>query len=103
MGVEPVIFQIMLFALSFSVGFVSIVIYTLYSLFVVKIVKTEKIKKFVLCMADILFWMIYAVIVFIVYYNVNNAEFRVFYFIIMLFGLLTAYNIKIYFYKKRNI
>lgn len=103
MGVEPVILQIMLFTLCFLVGFVAIIIYTLYSKFITRTFSGKRSKRLMLYITDILFWLNYALFVFIVYYNVNNGRFRVFYFIIMLLGLLTAYNIKIHFYKKRNI
>lgn len=96
-------FQIMMFVICFCVGAIAIVIYTAYSFIIVKFVKSKFAKKFLLSVSDIIFWLIYALSVFIIYYNINDAKFRVFYFIIMLFGLLTAYNIKIFIYKKHHL
>lgn len=103
MGLEPVMFQIMMFVICFFVGVMAIVIYTAYSFTVVKFVKPKFAEKFLLPVCDIVFWLVYALFVFILYYNINNAKFRVFYFIIMLLGLLTAYNIKIFIYKKHHL
>lgn len=102
MGLEPIVFQIMMFAICFCVGAAVIVIYTAYSFIIIRFVKSQKPGKLLLSVSDITFWLVYAVFVFILYYNINNSEFRVFYFIIMLLGLLTAYNIKIFIYKKHH-
>lgn len=103
MGLEPVAFQIIMFTVCFFTGAAVIAIYTVYSFIAVKLIKSKNLKKFLLPVSDIIFWLFYALFVFMLYYNINNAEFRVFYFIIMLFGLLTAYNIKIFIYKKRRL
>ena len=102
MGLESVGLQIFLFCLYFSIGAASIVLYSFYSWGIARAIKGRKTRKFVFFVTDLSFWIQYTLIVFAVIYHANNARIRLFYYIVMLAGLLCAYNVKLKLLRKRN-
>ena len=102
MGLESVGLQIFLFALYFSIGAFAIVLYSLYSWGIARAVRSRRKRRLIFFVADLFFWIQYAFVSFIVIYHANNAKMRLFYYLIILAGLITAYNIKLHILKKRR-
>lgn len=102
MGLESIGLQIFLFSLYFSIGAMSIVLYSFYSWGIARAIKGRRARRSVFFVADLLFWLQYTLIVFVAIYHANNARMRLFYYIVMTAGLLTAYNVKLKLLRKRN-
>ena len=102
-GITPVTVQLLLFIVSFAIGVLIIVLYTAYSAIIDKYFKKKSFKrKFVFSISDIVFWVNMALASFLVYYKLDNADIRIYYFIFILCGMIAAYNIKLKIIKRRK-
>ena len=101
----PVGKQLLLFVVSFFIGVLIILLYTAYSAVIDKRYKQKGFKrKFVFSVSDIVFWILTAFAAFVVYYKLDNADIRLYYFIFIFCGILVAYNIKLKIIKnKKNL
>lgn len=102
-GITPVGVQFLLLAASFTLGILIILLYTGYSAIIDKCCKRKCFKrKFMFAVSDIWFWISMAFTAFIVYYKLNDAAIRIYYFIFILCGMLAAYNVKLKIIKNKK-
>lgn len=102
-GITPVSVQLLLLTVSFALGVLIILLYTGYSAVIDKCCKGKRIKRrIMLAVSDISFWISMAFTAFIVYYRLDDAAIRVYYFIFILCGMITAYNIKLRIIKNKK-
>lgn len=102
MGMEPVWSQVLLFCVSFGVGAAAMGLYSLYSMGIAMLTPSRFRRRILFAVCDIFFWVMYALLVFAVFYSLNNARLRLFYYGVMLAGLLSAYNIKLFVLSRKN-
>lgn len=102
---EPVGTQLEVFIISILAGVAIILIYTGYSALIAKIFKNRRSLKRRLSFAvtDIRFWISAAVVMFFIYYRINNAIIRPYCFIFIFLGMLIAYNVKLLILRRYHI
>lgn len=102
-GITPVGVELLLLAVSFAMGVLIILIYTGYSALIDKHCKGKRVKrKLLLYMSDITFWSLMSFAAFGVYYRLDDAAIRAYYFIFIFCGMLAAYNVKLRIIKNKK-
>lgn len=95
-GITPVGVELLLLAVSFAMGVLIILLYTGYSAVIDKQCNGKRSKrKLLLYISDILFWLLMSFAAFVVYYRLDDAAIRLYYFIFIFCGMLSAYNVKL--------
>ena len=95
-GLTPIGAEVMTMLAGFLAGAGIIAFYTLYSFIVDKFFSkaTRKGKRWLFAAVDTLFWIAACIVLFYIYYKVNDAALRFYSFAWMGLGFLLAYRIK---------
>lgn len=102
-GITPIAVQLLLFAVSFLLGMLIILLYTAYSALIDKWFPLKGWKRrSAFSFSDICFWIVMAICAFLLYYKIDDAQIRTYYFLFILCGMTVAYNIKLEIIKWRK-